>query len=65
MNGTSTPARMLRRQVADIHGAMTLSDGTVRAVDDEVLRAPLERALRAMSWGVMALAAAVAVARLR
>jgi hypothetical protein len=61
----STPARMLRRQVADVHGAMTLTDGTVRAVDDEVLRAPLERALRAMSWGVMALAAAVAVARLR
>jgi hypothetical protein len=61
----STPARMLRRQVADVHGAMTLTDGTVRAVDDEVLRAPLERALQAMSWGVMALAAAVAVARLR
>ena len=61
----STPARMLRRQVADVHGAMTLSDGTVLAVDDAVLRAPLERALRAMSWSVMALAAAVAVARLR
>ena len=61
----STPARMLRRRVTDVRGAMTLTDGTVRRVDDQLLRVPLERALRALSWGVMALAAAFAVARLR
>ena len=61
----STPARMLRRRVTDVRGAMTLTDGTVRRVDDQLLRVPLERALRALSWGVMALAAALAVARLR
>ena len=60
----STPARMLRRRVTDVRGAMTLTDGTVRRVDDQLLRVPLERALRALSWGVMALAAAFAVARL-
>jgi hypothetical protein len=61
----STPARMLRRRVTGVCGAMTLTDGTVRPVDDQLLRVPLERALQAMSWGVMALAAAFAVARLR
>jgi hypothetical protein len=30
-----------------------------------MLRAPLERALRATSWGLIALAAGLAVARLR
>jgi len=61
----STPARMLRRQVEHVSGSMTLADGSTRALDDAVLRAPLEQALRAMSWGLMALAAGLAVARLR
>lgn len=61
----STPARMLRRQVEHVSGTMTLADGSTRALDDAVLRAPLEQALRAMSWGLMALAAGLAVARLR
>ncbi len=61
----STPARLLRRHVEAVHGSMTLTDGTTRPLDETVLRVPLERALRAMSWGLIALAAGLAVARLR
>jgi len=61
----STPARLLRRHVEAVHGSMTLADGTVRPLDETVLRTPLEQALRAMSWGLIALAAGLAVARLR
>lgn len=61
----STPARLLRREVDAVHGSMTLTDGTTRPLDETVLRAPLERALRATSWGLIALAAGLAVARLR
>jgi hypothetical protein len=61
----STPARLLRRNVAAVHGSMKLDDGTTRPLDETVLRVPLERALRALSWGLIALAAALAVARLR
>jgi hypothetical protein len=60
----STPARLLRRRVAHVSGSMTMSDGSIRHLDDSVLRAPLEQALRAMSWGLVALAAGLAVARL-
>jgi hypothetical protein len=61
----SVPARLLRRQVDEVHGSMTLADGTTRRLDETMLRAPLERALRATSWGLIALAAGLAVARLR
>ena len=61
----STPARLLRRQVEHVSGSMTLADGSTRPLDEAVLRAPLEHALRAMSWGLIALAAGLAVARLR
>jgi hypothetical protein len=61
----SAPARLLRRHVEVVHGSMTLSDGTTRPLNETVLRAPLEHALQAMSWGLIALAAALAVARLR
>jgi hypothetical protein len=60
----STPARMLRRSVQGVDGTLTLADGTVRILDDRFLLAPLERALRAMSWGLVAVAAGIAVARL-
>ena len=43
---------------------MTFEDGTVRSLDSTPLLAPLERALRTLSWGVVVLAAALAVARL-
>ena len=60
----STPARLLRRSTRRVDGVLEASDGTTRALATEVLLAPLERALRAMSWGVVALATALAVARL-
>jgi hypothetical protein len=61
----STPARLLRRQSADIVGTITLTDGGTIPVDRSVLLAPLEQALRAMSWAVILLAAALAIDRLR
>jgi hypothetical protein len=60
----STPARMLRRRSVRVEGSVTLADGQVTPVDQRALLAPLEGALRAMSWGLVLLAAAVAVARL-
>jgi hypothetical protein len=61
----STPARMLRRRTSVVTGAITLADGEVIALDAERLLRPLEQALRSMSWSVVLLAAALAVARLR
>ncbi len=61
----STPARLLRRRADEVAGTIALTDGTEVAVDRAVLLAPLERALRAMSWGMVTLAAALAIARLR
>jgi len=60
----STPARQLRRRTVRVEGALETDDGEIVRLDVGALLAPLERALRAMSWAVVALAAAVAVARL-
>jgi hypothetical protein len=60
----STPARTLRRRTLSITGSMTLTSGKVTELGTAQLLGPLERALRAMSWGVTLLAAALAVARL-
>jgi voltage-gated potassium channel Kch len=60
----STPARTLRRRVSGVEGILTFTDGTSQPIDETMLRAPLEGALRAMSWGLVALAGALAVARL-
>jgi hypothetical protein len=60
----STPARLLRRSVRGVEGTLTLADGTVRQLDERFLLVPLERALRAMSWGLVTVAAGLAVARL-
>jgi len=61
----STPARLLRRQSADVVGTISLTDGGKIPVDQAALLAPLEQALRAMSWAVILLAAALAIDRLR
>ena len=45
-------------------GSITLADGDSLTLDAARLLEPLERALRAMSWSVVLLAAALAVARL-
>jgi hypothetical protein len=44
---------------------MVMTDGAEIPLDRSVLLAPLERALRAMSWAVVLFATALAIARLR
>jgi hypothetical protein len=61
----STPARLLRRKTGSVSGQVVLADGTVVELDKASLLAPLEHALRALSWGMVLLAAALAIARLR
>jgi hypothetical protein len=60
----STPARIIRRRATAMEGRITLEGGEVIPLDERTLLAPLERALRAMSWGLVLLAASLAVARL-
>ena len=60
----STPARELRRRVRAVEGTLSLADGTAEALTRERLLRPLEDALRALSWGVVAVAAGLALARL-
>lgn len=59
----STPARRLRRQVADVEVSTVMHDGTVVSSGRAELLAPLEGALRTMSWAMVALACGVALAR--
>ena len=60
----STPARDIRRRSTAVDGTITFADGRVVSLTADVLIRPLERALRAASWAIMLLAAALAVARL-
>ena len=60
----STPARTLRRRVTAVTGTIALADGTGSRRRPDAPPGPLERALRALSWGVVLLAAGLAVARL-
>lgn len=60
----STPARLLRRRAVRVEGSVSLTDGKNIPIDERTLLAPLETALRAMSWAVVLFAAALAVARL-
>lgn len=60
----STPARALRRRASTVDGVIEWRAGGSTALDRAALLQPLERALRAMAWAVVALAAAMAVARL-
>ena len=59
----STPARALRRRVASVDGRVTMHDGSVHELNERVLLQPLERALRSLSWAMVALALALAAAR--
>ncbi len=60
----STPARTIRRRTARVEGSLTLATGETVTIDAAALLAPLEHALRAMSWATVLLAASLAVARL-
>jgi hypothetical protein len=59
----STQARLVRRRAAYVDGTMTMQDGGVRPVNEQVLLEPIERALRWMSFAMMALAVALLAAR--
>jgi hypothetical protein len=52
----STPARLLRRSSRSVTGEVKLNDGSAVELNEAILLRPLERALRAFSWGVVALA---------
>ncbi len=60
----SAPARLIRRHSNEIDGLITLENGQSLPIDGPTLLSPLEGALRAMSWGVVLLAVALAIARL-
>ena len=60
----STPVRLLRRRVVTLEGHMVLNDGSEVPVDEALLRAAPEAALRAMAFAMMFLAGGVVAARL-
>jgi hypothetical protein len=60
----STPARLIRRRSATVEGSISLRDGTTLAIDKRSLLLPLERALISLSWGMVLLATAFAIARM-
>jgi hypothetical protein len=60
----STPARTLRRQVQDVSGAVAFTDGTRSVLNRDTLLAPLDGALRMLSYAVPLLALALLFARL-
>jgi hypothetical protein len=60
----STPARSLRRRTRSVSGMVIMTDGSEVALDEAALLRPLEKALRAFSWGVVALAAGLLASRL-
>jgi hypothetical protein len=59
----SSPARLLRRHVREASARIVLDDGSVVRWDAQDLLRPLEQALRALSWSMVALAAGLAAAR--
>ena len=61
----STPARLLRRRVATVDGAITLSDGSLRPLDRAALLAPLEAALKTLAITMPIIAIALLFARVK
>jgi hypothetical protein len=59
----STPVRQLRRHTASVEGVRYLDDGSVIPLTVADISAPLDRALMAMSAGLVLLAIGLAVAR--
>jgi hypothetical protein len=60
----STPARNIRRRALRVEGSITFGGGRTVPISADTLIGPLEGALRATSWAIILLAAAMAVARL-
>ena len=59
----SSRARELRRRVASVDGTMTRIDGTTTTIDVVWLLRPLEVALHAIAWAMVALATAMILFR--
>jgi hypothetical protein len=59
----STPARLLRRRADDVTGVIHLSDGSSVPLDKAALLAPLDGALRLLSYATPAIAIAVLLSR--
>jgi hypothetical protein len=53
----------LRRRSRSVTGVVTFSDGSAVELDEAALLRPLERALKAFSWGVVALAIGLAASK--
>jgi hypothetical protein len=60
----SAPVRELRRRTASVGGEQMLTDGTSIPLSVERLASPLDGALRALSWAVVALAVGLVALRL-
>jgi hypothetical protein len=60
----STPARLLRRKSRSVTGELVLADGSQVTLDRSTLLRPLERALAASSWGIVALSLGLVLSRL-
>ena len=56
--------RFIRRQTDRVDIALDLRDGRERTAHEELLLDPPEAALRALSWGLPILAAALVAARI-
>lgn len=54
----SSPVRAIRRRATSVEGEIRFADGSVRPIDRDFLLVPTERALRALSFAMMALAIA-------
>jgi hypothetical protein len=60
----STPARLLRRRSRSVTGVVIMADGSQVSLDKATLLHPLEQALAASSWGIVALSIGLVAARL-
>ncbi len=60
----STPARTLRRRVETVDGTINYVDGRVVPLSRSDLLTPLEKALKATAWSMVALAAALITYRI-
>lgn len=60
----STPARDVRRRVSSLEGTITYHDGRSEPISAPMVLAPLEAALRATAWGVVALAVSLVAFRI-
>ncbi|MFI5282454.1 MAG: hypothetical protein ACHQ0J_04920 [Candidatus Dormibacterales bacterium] len=59
----STPARRLRRNTTSVRGTLTMAGGIQEPLDQATLLTPLERALKAFSWGVVVLSLGLIASR--